>query len=99
MVSLGVACSTRYQVSNDQCRSSLRRTALWYPAVPGPCLKDVIKKNADRIFYAIRSISGVIEPITTISQCQESFLETGLHPTAGYLYRPLPLNTIQFQLS
>jgi hypothetical protein len=42
------------------------------------CLEDVIEKNADRIFCAIQSISGVVEPTTTISQCRESFLENDL---------------------
>jgi hypothetical protein len=42
------------------------------------CLEDMISANADRIFFAIQSMSGVVKPTTTTARCRESLLETGL---------------------
>jgi hypothetical protein len=39
MVTIAAASSPKHQLLNDQCLSSLRNTALWYPSVPGPNIR------------------------------------------------------------
>jgi hypothetical protein len=43
-----------------------------------PCLEVLIDQNADRVFRTILSISGMVEPTTTVSKYRESFLQTGM---------------------